>query len=309
MRKFKVKVVPETSHVLFAYTVAASPVPPRLPSSVPKAVPLFARLTSSQPPAISAQLVRNPEVKSSSFGFRNDQSFLNLTPSVQVIPECVPADVKLLLQKHCSILGTTDVMPKPTHGVKHHIHTGSHPPVFAKARRLDPQKLEIAKAEFKKLESAGIIRRSKSPWASPLHMVPKKAGSWPPRGDNPRLNMITAPDKYPLPNMQDLSNSLDGCSVFSKVDLVKGYHQIPVAPEDIPKTAIITPFSLFEYLFTPFGLSNAAQTFQRMIDRTCANLEGTFPYMDDPSGILGQENTPSPLGQTLFRLSHQWTCH
>jgi hypothetical protein len=93
--------------------------------------------------------------------------------------------------------------------------------------------------------------------------------------------MITTPDKYPLPNMQDLSNGLDDCSVFSKVDLVKGYHQIPVAPEDIPKMAIITPFGLFEYLFTPFGFLNVAKTFQSMIDRTCSNLEGTFPYMGD----------------------------
>ncbi len=99
LRKFKVKVVPETSHVLFACTVAASPVPPRLPSSAPEAVPLYARPTSSQPPAIIAQLVRNPEVKSSSFSFRNDQSFLDPAPSVQMVPECVPADVKLLIQK------------------------------------------------------------------------------------------------------------------------------------------------------------------------------------------------------------------
>jgi hypothetical protein len=81
--------------------------------------------------------------------------------------------------------------------------------------------------------------------------------------------------------MQDLSNGLYGCMVFSKINLVKGYHQIPVATDDIPKTAIITPFGLFEYLFTPFGLSNAAQTFQRMMDRTTDGLEGVFAYMDD----------------------------
>jgi cytoskeleton-associated protein 5 len=81
--------------------------------------------------------------------------------------------------------------------------------------------------------------------------------------------------------MQDLSNGLHGCTIFSKIDLVKGYHQIPVATEDIPKTAIIMPFGLFEYLFTPFGLTNAAQTFQRMMDRTTDGFEGVFAYMDD----------------------------
>jgi hypothetical protein len=68
--------------------------------------------------------------------------------------------------------------------------------------------------------------------------------------------------------MHFLSNGKHGCTLFSKIYIVKGYHQIPVATEDIPKTAIIMPFGLFEYLFTPFELSNTAQTFQRMIDRT-----------------------------------------
>jgi hypothetical protein len=139
------------------------------------------------------------------------------------------------------------VKPTPKHGVEHHIPTGIHPPppVFPESHRLDPEKLEIAQKEFKRLESAGIICHSKSPWASPLHMVPKKDGSWWPCGNYRHLNLVTTPDKYPLSNMQDLSNGLHGCNVFSKIDLVKGYHQIPVATSDISKTVIITPFGLF----------------------------------------------------------------
>jgi hypothetical protein len=86
----------------------------------------------------------------------------------------VPADVKALLKKFPAILRTGDVKPAPIHGVEHHIHTGSHPPVFAKSRRLDPEKLQIAKAEFKRLESAGIIRHSKSPWFPYAHGTRKR---------------------------------------------------------------------------------------------------------------------------------------
>ncbi|KAK3757325.1 hypothetical protein RRG08_014014 [Elysia crispata] len=138
------------------------------------------------------------------------------------------------------------------HGVVHHIPT-SGPPVHARARRLDNDKLSAAKAEFEELERLGIIRRSSSPWSSPLHIVRKSNGGWRPCGDYRWLNDVTKDDRYPLPHIQDLNSNQRGKTIFSKIDLIRGYHQIPVAEEDIPKTAIITPFGLYEYLKMPLG--------------------------------------------------------
>jgi hypothetical protein len=76
-----------------------------------------------------------------------------------------------------------------------------------------------------------------------------------------------------FPNMLDFSDRLAGCRVFSKIDQHKGYWQIPVRPEDVQKTAVITPFGLFEFLRMPFGLRNAGSSFQRMMDRVLAGLQ------------------------------------
>jgi hypothetical protein len=108
-------------------------------------------------------MARGSQVDSFQSSSQGNQSIVDPPLSVQPIPDSVPANVKLLLQKFPSILRMGDVVPNPSHGVEHHIHMGGHPPVFAKACCLDPEKLEIAKAEFKRLESAGIVRRLTSP--------------------------------------------------------------------------------------------------------------------------------------------------
>ena len=135
--------------------------------------------------------------------------------------------------------------------------------------------------QFQSMEDLGIIRRSDSPWASPLHVVPKSDGSWRPCGDYRQLNAVTKDDQYPLPHTQDFNGNLVGRSVFSVVDLVRGFHQIPMAPQDIPKTAIITPFGLFEFVRMPFGLKNAAQAFQRLMDGILRGIDFAFVYLDD----------------------------
>jgi Reverse transcriptase (RNA-dependent DNA polymerase) len=107
----------------------------------------------------------------------------------------------------------------------------------------------------------------------------------------------------------DLSAKMDGCTVFSKIDLVKAFHQVPIACEDCQKTAVPTPFGLFEYKFMPFSLCNAAQILQRLQDNLFQHLPFFFVYLDDgrvASRNLDMDKHVDHL-QAVFRiLTNNW---
>lgn len=225
-------------------------------------------------------------------------------PSIKVIQ--LDSPYAHILAKFPSISRPPGAPQDPKHTTVHFINTTNGPPVTARPRRLAPQKLRAAQKEFEEMIRVGTARPSSSPWSSPLHLALKKDETYRPCGDYRALNARTVPDRYPVRHIGDFGQNLSGCSVFSTFDLVKAYQQIPVNSSDICKTAIITPFGLYEFPYMTFGLRNAGQTFQRFIDEVVRGLDFCFAYVDD---ILVYSKDPQQHSEhlrLLFERLHQY---
>ena len=112
-------------------------------------------------------------------------------------------------------------------------------------------------------------------------MVQKKNGTWRVTGDFRKLNAQTRPDRYPIPRIEDILNHLHDKKIFSAINLKSAYHQVPVAPADVSKTAVTTSFGLYEFLGMPPGLRNATQTFQRHMNNLLRGPPFVHAYIDD----------------------------
>ncbi|GJW63067.1 putative reverse transcriptase domain-containing protein [Tanacetum coccineum] len=191
---------------------------------------------------------------------KSEKKRLEDVPIVQDFPEVFPEDLPGL---------------PPTRQVEFQIDlVPGAAPVARAPYRLAPSEMKELSEQLKELSDKGFIRPSSSPWGAPVLFVKKKDGSFRMCIDYRELNKLTVKNRYPLPRIDDLFDQLQGSSVYSKIDLRSGYHQLRVREEDIPKTAFRTRYGHYEFQVMPFGLTNAPAVFMDLMNRVCK------PYLD-----------------------------
>jgi hypothetical protein len=144
-------------------------------------------------------------------------------------------------------------------------------------------KLVELKKQIDELSEKGYIRPSTSSWAAPILFVEKKDGTRRMCIDYQALNEVTIKNKYPLPRIEDMFDQLRGASVFSKIDLRLGYHQLRIRPSDTPKTTFIAKYGLYEFTVMSFGLTNAPAFFMNLMNSVFMDYLNKFVvvFIDD----------------------------
>ena len=237
--------------------------------------PVAITLYSTSAAAVAPQLSRNEKLRKVLHELHVD-TLSDSTPHKRSLVS--------LMCKYIDIFAESDADVGTTSLAFHEIDKDDTRPLRQFVRRLPYGEVpEAIVNEIEKLTIAGIARPSSSPWASPVVMGRKKDGGWRMCVDYRRLNSVTKFDCFPLPRLNEALDAFAGATVFSSLDLAMAYHQVPVKPADVEKTAFITHVGLFEMAKMPLGLCNAPSTYQRLMISVLQGLISRicFAYLDD----------------------------
>lgn len=192
-------------------------------------------------------------------------------------------ELRGLLMEYRHLFAATDGECTRTNLVQHSIDTGNAAPIRQRPRRLPLVKSEAVEAEISRMEAAGVIEPSDSPWLSPVVPVTKKNGGLRLCHDYRRVNEVTRKDSYPVPRVDDTLDAIVGSQWFSSLDLRSGYWQVELSPDAKPKTAFSNGRGLWQYTVMPFGLCNAPASFERLMDKVLRPVprSACVVYLDD----------------------------
>ena len=190
---------------------------------------------------------------------------------------------------------------------EHHIDLLDKTPVACRPYRTPHSKEDEIQKHIDRLLELGVISPSHSAYAAPCLLVGKKDGSTRLVIDFRKLNKLITPISYPLPHLETAIQSLGNNKVFSTLDLLAGYHQVPLRKEDRHITAFTTGRGLYQFNRTPFGMVTSGAAMQQIIERVLAGLNNRIclVYVDDII-IFGknEEEHDNNLNEVLTRLAH-----
>ncbi|XP_068216703.1 uncharacterized protein [Palaemon carinicauda] len=221
------------------------------------------------------------EVESKEYGWNGENSKILCNPDslFKHLNAQEATDIKDLFKEHPSIFKDT---PGLVRSLQHDVVLKPNAqPIRQAPYRLSPQKAEAVRKEVSYMLENDLISPSSSPWSSPVVLVKKENGQDRLCFDYRKVNDLTVADSFPLPRIEDCIDKIGNAKYISKLDLLKGYWQVPLTENAREISAFITPEGLFECKVMPFGMRNAASTFQRMMWMITNGLKGCVVYLDD----------------------------
>uniref|UniRef100_A0A669CBL6 Gypsy retrotransposon integrase-like protein 1 n=1 Tax=Oreochromis niloticus TaxID=8128 RepID=A0A669CBL6_ORENI len=211
-------------------------------------------------------------------GLKNSVILNDLESFVAELPEAAQTDIITLIKDNLSLFSDH---PRQTTVLCHDIDVEGHKPIKQHAYRVNPLKREIMQREVNYLLEHGLAVPSASAWSSPCVLVPKSDNTPQFCTDYRKVNAATKADSFPLPRMDDCVDRVGSATYVTKLDLLKGYWQLPLTARASEISAFVTPDHFLQYTVMPFGLRNAPATFQRLMAKVLAGVPNCDAYLDD----------------------------